>query len=401
MKHANRLASWTALRCAPLFGWSLLLGACSGGLQASGGLKLDGNAGLSTKLDGGASTQAGAPAKSVSEPREVGEALEEALGGSHRSEENRQRDVHRHPRETLEFFGLKTDMTVLEVEPGADGWFSEILAPVLRDHGRYVVTNFDVNGPEKSPLTRVAQAFQAKLAAHPEVYGKVEVLTLTEAYDLGEPNSVDMVVTFRNSHLWKQDKIEDRVYAAMFEVLKPGGVLGIEQHRACAGDSAARTYTSGYLPQPYVIERIEKAGFVFEAESHVNANSWDTRDHPKGVWTLPPSFALGEKDREKYAKIGESDRMTLRFRKPASATTPAARAEGSTAAGGEAEKATPRAGRAATPAPAKAAPAPSSTVTAEVGAPPAPSPETKPTTAPTGKAPESARPPTPPPPSEL
>src|SRR5690606_23029830 len=145
---------------------------------------------------------------------------------------------------------------------------------------------------------------------------KVKVVTLTEKYDLGEPESVDMVVTFRNSHLWKQDKIEDRVYGAMFAVLKPGGVLGLVQHRACAGDDPNKTYSKGYLPQPYVIERVEKAGFVFEAESHISANSWDTKDYPKGVWTLPPSFALGDKDREKYAKIGESDRMTLRFRKP-------------------------------------------------------------------------------------
>jgi hypothetical protein len=132
-----------------------------------------------------------------------------------------------------------------------------------------------------------------------------------------------MVVTFRNSHLWKQDKIEDRVYGAMFAVLKPGGVLGIVQHRACAGDKASATFTKGYLPQPYVIERVEKAGFVFEAESHANANSWDTKDYAKGVWTLPPSFALKDKDREKYEKIGESDRMTLRFRKPASSVVAA------------------------------------------------------------------------------
>lgn len=302
---------------------------CSGGLQAAGNLKLDSKTGLSAKLDTKTSAQTDAKADAEeSKPREVGPALDDALGGSHRSEESRARDAHRHPKETLQFFGLQTDMVVLEVEPGADGWYSEIFAPVLHDHGKYRVTNFDLSGPETSPLTRVAKAYQAKLDAHPDVYGRVEVVTLTEKYDLGEPNSVDMVVTFRNSHLWKQDKIEDRVYGAMFDVLKPGGVLGIVQHRACAGDSASRTYTKGYLPQPYVIERVEKAGFVFEAESHVNANSWDTKDYPKGVWTLPPSFALKDKDREKYEKIGESDRMTLRFRKPLATAAPEAAEEG-------------------------------------------------------------------------
>jgi predicted methyltransferase len=312
--------------CASLSGLLLALG-CSGGLQAAGNLKLDSKAGLSAKMDAKTSAKVDAKAgPGSSKPKEFGPAVDDALSGAQRSEENRARDVYRHPKETLAFFGLKTDMSVLEVEPGADGWYSEILAPVLRDHGKYLVTNFDPNGPEKSPLTKVAKAFQAKLDANPGVYDKVQIVTLSEDYDLGEPDSVDMVVTFRNSHLWKQDKIEDRVYGAVFKVLKPGGVLGLVQHRACAGDKPSRTYIKGYLPQPYVIERVEKAGFVFEAESHVNANSWDTKDYPKGVWTLPPSLALGDKDRAKYEKIGESDRMTLRFRKPAS-SEPAAKSE--------------------------------------------------------------------------
>lgn len=307
---------------ATALGLFMALG-CSGGLQAGGKLSLDSKTGLSAKLDSKTSAGTDARAKTEdSKPRDVGPALDDALAGSHRSEESRARDAHRHPKETLEFFGLKTDMHVLEVEPGSDGWYTEVLAPVLKDHGKYLATNFDPNGPEKSPLTRAAKAYQDKLAAHPDVYGKVEIVTLTEDYKLGEPGSVDMIVTFRNSHLWKQDKIEDRVYKAMFDALKPGGVLGIEQHRACAGDNPSQTFSKGYLPQPYVVERVEKAGFVFEAESHINANSWDTKDYPKGVWTLPPSYALKDKDREKYEKIGESDRMTLRFRKPESAPVP-------------------------------------------------------------------------------
>lgn len=293
------------------------LAGCAGGLSASGGMKLDAKTGLTTSLDTKLSTKA--EVKAAEEKKaaaELGAALDTVLAGSQRSDANKARDKYQHPRETLEFFGLKTDMTVLEVEPGSDGWYTEIFAPLLKDDGKYIATNFDPNGPAKSPLTADAKEYQAKLDGNPDAYGKVQVVTLTKDYNLGEADSVDMVVTFRNSHLWKTDKLEDRVYGEMFRVLKPGGVLGLVQHRAAAGDNPAKTVSKGYLPQPYVIERVEKAGFVFEAESHVNTNSWDTRDYPKGVWTLPPSLAMKDKDREKYLKIGESDRMTLRFRKP-------------------------------------------------------------------------------------
>lgn len=296
------------------------LAGCAGGLNASGGLKLDAKTGLTTSLDTKLSTKA--EVKAAEEKKaaaELGAALDTVLAGSQRSDANKERDKYQHPRETLEFFGLKTDMTVLEVEPGSDGWYTEIFAPLLKDDGKYIATNFDPNGPAKSPLTADAKEYQAKLDGNPDAYGKVQVVTLTKDYNLGEADSVDMVVTFRNSHLWKTDKLEDRVYGEMFRVLKPGGVLGLVQHRAAAGDNPAKTVSKGYLPQPYVIERVEKAGFVFEAESHVNTNSWDTRDYPKGVWTLPPSLAMKDKDRDKYLKIGESDRMTLRFRKPLNA----------------------------------------------------------------------------------
>lgn len=305
-------------------GTALLIGGavcsalgCAGGLSAAAGVKLDSKTGLSTKLETKASGDLASKADTKADAvPELGPALESVLSGEHRSAEHRARDKYQHPKETLEFFGLKPDMNVLEVEPGADGWFTEVLAPLLKDHGRYSATNFDVNGPDKSPLTADARAYQAKLDGAPEAYGKVQVVTLTKDYNLGAADSYDMVVTFRNSHLWKQDKIEDRVYGEMFRVLKPGGVLGLVQHRAAAGDNPAKSVSKGYLPQPYVIERVEKAGFKFEAESHVNTNSWDTRDYPKGVWSLPPSLAQGEKDKEKFLKIGESDRMTLLFRKP-------------------------------------------------------------------------------------
>jgi predicted methyltransferase len=295
---------------------SLVLSGCGADLKTAANLKLDTKVGLSTKVDVAAKTDAVAKTDAPSASSSDAPALEAALTSKHRSEDNRSRDKFRHPRETLEFFGVQPNMTVLEVEPGADAWYAEILAPILRKEGKLVLTNFDVNGPEKSPLTREAKALQAKLSGDPTVYDKVETVTLTPTYTLGAPESVDMVVSFRTLHLWHQDGTEAKVFKAMFDVLKPGGILGIEQHRAFANAKPGQSARQGYMPQPYVIEQIEKAGFVFEGESHVNTNSWDTKDYKRGVWTLPPSLALGDKDRAKYEKIGESDRMTLRFRKP-------------------------------------------------------------------------------------
>jgi predicted methyltransferase len=368
---SSLVTTQSALAAGVLCGALALAAACSGGLQAAGGLKLDSKTGFSAKVDGKTGSKVEMKADgSTSTPKDTEAALKEAISGSHRSEENRARDKYNHPKETLMFFGLRADMSVLEVEPGSDGWFTEILAPTLKDDGVYLATNFDPNGPEKSPLTRVGKAFQAKLDSNPDVYGKVKTVLLTEEYVLGEPDSLDMVVTFRNSHLWKQDKIEDRVYGAMFKVLKPGGVLGLVQHRADAGENPSKSFTKGYLPQPYVIERVEKAGFVFEEESHINANSWDTKDYPKGVWTLPPSFAQGDKDREKYEKIGESDRMTLRFRKPKESAPPATDASAEAGTGPSAEAPPKEAPKDAKP-PA-APPAPATTDKAPAAAPSVP-----------------------------
>ncbi len=244
-------------------------------------------------------------------------ALDAALAGEHRSEANRARDVYRHPVETLGFFGIAPDMTVVELWPGR-GWYTEVLAPYLRDKGKLYAAHFPAQSKVEYYQKGLA-AFKAMLAANPALYDRV-VLT-----ELGPPDSVavapaasaDAVLTFRNMHNWMGQGNDVKVMQAAFAALKPGGVLGVVEHRAAANATAEQVKDSGYMTEEMVIKAAEAAGFVLEAKSEINANPRDTRDHPKGVWTLPPSLALGDTDREKYLAIGESDRMTLRFRKPA------------------------------------------------------------------------------------
>lgn len=246
-------------------------------------------------------------------------SVEHAMWGEHRSEENMARNRYRHPVGTLEFFGLRPDMTVVEIWPGA-GWYTEVLAPVLNDHGQLIVATWDP-AVEGQPAYRydLPKQMQAKFEAHPAVYGNVRTTYYSppESASLGEAGSVDLVLTFRNTHGWINGGDAQTIFQEFARVLKPGGILGVVQHRADAGSDASETARSGYVPEQAVIELAEAAGLVLEARSEVNANPRDTRDHPKGVWTLPPGYRLGDEDRDKYAAIGESDRMTLRFRKPA------------------------------------------------------------------------------------
>jgi len=243
-------------------------------------------------------------------------ALAAVLAGDHRSEANKARDQYRHPLETLEFFGLRDDMTVVEIFPGG-GWYTEILAPYLKDHGTYYAAGLD---PESSQdfARRGAKAFKDKMDAEPDLYGKVKITVLAppDKTEIAPPGSADMVLTFRNIHNWMAAGTAEQVFAAMFAALKPGGVLGVVEHRGdpkIAQDPKAR---SGYVNQDFAIQLAEKAGFRFVGGSEVNANPKDTKDHPKGVWTLPPTFALKDVDRAKYLAIGESDRFTLKFVKP-------------------------------------------------------------------------------------
>lgn len=250
----------------------------------------------------------------------TGDALRTALAGAHRSPENTARDRYRHPYETLLFFGLRQDMTVVELWPGGGGWFTEVLAPVLREKGKLIETNFDTSGPADAYQTRNGKKFLDKLAANPAIYDKVEVVTVKDpaALQLAPDGTVDLVVTFRNTHGWVEDGIDDKIYGSVFKALKSGGVLGVEQHRAKAGVTGEpkEIAKSGYLPEAWVISRIESFGFKLADKSEVNANPRDTKDYAKGVWTLPPAFELGETEKAKYAAIGESDRMTLKFVKP-------------------------------------------------------------------------------------
>lgn len=248
------------------------------------------------------------------------EKLERAIDSPRRAPENRARDGQRHPRETLLFFGVEPDMRVLELWPGG-GWYTEILAEFLAPDGHLTVTNFDPDGPPDAASTRYGKQLAARLAADPARFGAVEVVVVDPPGRLsfGASDGFDRVLTFRNNHSWINGGYQDAVYAEAFRVLKPGGVLGVVQHRARPGADPVAAAKTGYVPEAFVIEAAERAGFRLDGRSEVNANPRDTTDHPKGVWTLPPTLQLGDQDRAKYQAIGESDRMTLRFVKPAAA----------------------------------------------------------------------------------
>lgn len=247
-------------------------------------------------------------------------ALDAVLAGTWRDPKNVARDPFRNPKPTLGFFGVKPTDTVVEIQPGA-GWYTEILAPYLRERGRYVAGMLD----HRSFASERAQKFyekanndlKARAAANPAVFGTPAFIEADQlAPSFGEDGSADVVLTFRNVHNWVGAGSQEAMFQAFFEVLKPGGVLGVVEHRAAPGKSLEEVKASGYMPEEYVVALAIKAGFVLDARSEINANPKDTKDHEGGVWALPPSYRNGDKDRAKYQAIGESDRMTLRFVKP-------------------------------------------------------------------------------------
>ncbi len=254
-------------------------------------------------------------ARTSAEPAQPDAKLLEAVAGEHRALENRTRDRYRHPAETLAFFGIRADMAVVEISPGG-GWYTEILAPYLKDEGKLYAAHFPADS-EREYFRNSRKKFDAMLAANPEVYGKVEVTDFAppKALDIAPAGSADMVLTFRNVHNWMSAGSAGEVFRAFHTALKPGGILGVVEHRAPAGAPEDATAPTGYVSEAQVIRLAEQAGFELVDRSEINANPNDTKDHPRGVWTLPPSFALKDVDREKYAAIGESDRMTLKFRK--------------------------------------------------------------------------------------
>lgn len=242
-------------------------------------------------------------------------ALVNALKGAWRSADNVARDQYRHPAETLSFFQVAPGEAVIEITPGG-GWYSEILAPYLRDSGQYIAA---VGDPAASPEGRsrdyqqkTKTNLETKFNASPDQYGKAKVAAFDpNAPVFGAPNSVDTVLTFRNVHNWRGSGQAEGMFKGFYEVLKPGGVLGVVEHRAKADVPVEDK--SGYVGEAQVIAMAEAAGFKLEAKSEVNANPLDTKDHPNGVWTLPPSNSHDAADAAKYKAIGESDRMTLRF----------------------------------------------------------------------------------------
>lgn len=267
----------------------------------------------------GSSVPPAAPSSPTAAPDPATDAkLRASLSGAQRTDAEKARDVYRHPLETLEFFGLRDDMTVVEISPGG-GWYSAVLAPVLRDKRKLVVAGGDPNGDPKGEGTQNAQALQARFQQMPQAFDKVQaVIVKRDDVSFGPPESADMVLTFRNFHNWVGEPIMDKILAASFQVLKHGGVLGLTDHRAkTGGPSDAKTVgDTGYVPEDYVVQTTEKAGFKLAGRSEVNANPKDTKDWPKGVWTLPPTYELGQQDHAKYEAVGESDRMTLKFVKP-------------------------------------------------------------------------------------
>ncbi|MBI3798127.1 MAG: class I SAM-dependent methyltransferase [Deltaproteobacteria bacterium] len=233
-------------------------------------------------------------------------ALTDVLAGTHRAESDRARDQYRHPLETLTWFGIRDNMTVVEIWPGG-GWYTDILAPFLKERGVYYAV-----------AAENEQSFKEKLAAAPLLYGKVMVTELVPPakMDLAPEGSADMVLTFRNIHNWMNRGYADEVFKAMYRALKPGGVLGIVEHRGNPTLPQDPKAASGYVTEDQVIKLAEAANFQLVARSEINANPKDTKDYPKGVWTLPPVLRMENVDREKYLAIGESDRMTLKFIKP-------------------------------------------------------------------------------------
>lgn len=242
--------------------------------------------------------------------------LQALVAGAQRSPANRARDAYRHPLEDIRFFDIKPNSTVVEILPGGAGYWTEILAPYLRDAGRYIAANPPMTDTSDEAVKGNA-AFAAKTAADPADFAKVETAAFTHDGEIVPPGTADVVLTFRNVHNWMADGSAAAVFATFFRALKPGGTLGIEEHRGPADKPQDAQAKSGYVRQDYVIGLAEQAGFKLAESSEANANPRDTKDYPDGVWTLPPTYRLKDKDHDKYAAIGESDRMLLRFVKPA------------------------------------------------------------------------------------
>ncbi len=250
------------------------------------------------------------------------EALAKHSVAEHRPAEQRARNEYRHPIETLSWFGIEPDMTVVEIWPGSGGWYTGILAPYLRGSGTFYAAGFVIEGPDVPDWReRYQRAFEERVAAHPEIYDEAKLAPIgpPDHFTPAPPGSADAVLTFRNVHNWTEGGFDQAMFDGFETMLKPGGILGVVEHRADPGTELRVMKRSGYVTVARVKKLADRAGLEFVGSSAVNANPADDHDHPEGVWTLPPTLRLGDKDRQKYLAIGESDRMTLKFRKPADA----------------------------------------------------------------------------------
>lgn len=239
----------------------------------------------------------------------MAKSLAEVIAGDHRAPAHKARDKYRHPEETLEFFGLKPEMTVVEIWPGGGGWYQEILAPYLHDRGIYYSAGFDLSAT-KGFTHEANEKIFARIKDQPELYGKIIVTELAppEKVTIAPAGSADMVLSFRNFHNWQMGGTEKAVLKAIYTALKPGGIFGITDHR---NETAQKN--DGYVRPSYLIKMARDAGFQLVAKSEINANPKDNHDHEKGVWTLPPRLAGDKADHDRMKAIGESDRLTFKF----------------------------------------------------------------------------------------
>lgn len=290
---------------------ALLLAACGGADEPATPAEPDAPAEAMTETPADAA---------ATEATEIS-SLDAAIAGEWRPDANKARDAYRHPKETLEFFGVEPDDTVVEIWPGG-GWYTEILAPYLKDEGTYVAGMID---PSSAFGERAMTAFENNFMSKPETYGEIETVIVGRgAPPMFDEPTADYVLTFRNVHNWMAGEYDDEMFAAMFDALKPGGILGVVEHRLNSADTQVPGAPTGYVHEDYVKQKAEAAGFEFVSSSEVNANPADTKDHPYGVWTLPPTMRAANPDGSvvegydpaTFEAIGESDRMTLMFKKP-------------------------------------------------------------------------------------
>ena len=249
----------------------------------------------------------------------LSQSLDSVIKSENRTLSYKERDKYRNPKETLTFFKLKADMKVIELQPSGGnspgGWYTEILAPFLKERGLLIAAHF--NPKEAEWRAKMRQTFEKRIKENKDFMKiKMSVLSMPPI-QLAEDNSVDMVVTFRNLHNWQKSGYLKEVFEVSYDALKPGGIFGVVEHRAPENFSINQMNKSGYVTESLAIDLAEKVGFVLEEKSEINANPLDSKDHPNGVWNLLPTLKLNNNQKKsEYIKIGESDRMTLRFIKP-------------------------------------------------------------------------------------